>query len=265
MSTFKSQASLHLFLILIVLSLGLWPHTSFAAAGCGHDCNQCHKITVKDIEPLVAHEDGIKILQVVPAQIKGLWEVVAEKDGKKGLFYVDYEKKHILYGAIYNPATNSNSTQEAYEKVTTIDLTGLKSANAIILGNKAAKKKVYVFSDPRCPHCAKFHDELKKIAANDKSVAFYIMLIKVPSTQDDAYQVAKSIQCSKSLKLLESSYHGDLLPEATCKSTVVDDNIEFAKNHQITGTPTVIFSNGKMHFGYLKADELKKLIASNTK
>ena len=76
----------------------------------------------------------------------------------------------------------------------------------------------------------------------------------------DSYKKTKAIICEKSLSLLDDAFGKKSIPEPTCETTAIDDNINLAKKLGITGTPAIILSNGSLIPGYKDADALISLI-----
>ena len=116
------------------------------------------------------------------------------------------------------------------------------------MGEKDARYKVIVFTDPDCPFCGKLHAELKKVIAENKDIAFYLKLIALPMHTEARWK-AQSILCSKSLQLLEDNFEQKPIPKPGCETKDVDDNINLAKTLDITGTPTMIMPDGLVVMG----------------
>lgn len=250
--------------VCLIITAALVPFIA-GASSCGHDCAACHTITKQEAESLLKKQEGIKVMSVTNAPVQGLWQVSVEKEGEKSALYIDYAKKNILSGNITITGLNGKaaSSQGLREKVYSADLSSLDFQNAILLGSKDAKKRIAVFTDPTCPHCVMFHDEIRKIVARNKDIAFYLFLY----TLDPSSQVtAKSIACEKQkpLQVLEDAYHGKTLPVALCNTTVLDANIAYAKKNLIMSTPTIIWPNGSIHFGAISAAEFLTLLSQNS-
>jgi thiol:disulfide interchange protein DsbC len=127
------------------------------------------------------------------------------------------------------------------------------------MGDRGAKKKIIVFTDPECPFCSKIHQEMKKVVAERKDIAFYIKMFPLP-IHKDAAEKARAIVCEKSLKLLDDAYEKKALPKPRCKTSVIDDNIKLAKKLGISGTPALILPDGRVISGYRDAKTLETLI-----
>jgi len=100
---------------------------------------------------------------------------------------------------------------------------------------------------------------MKKVLEKRKDIAFLVMLYPLPMHKD-AYKKTKSVMCEKSLSLLDDAFSKKPVPEPTCETTAIDDNINIAKKLGITGTPAIILSNGSIIPGYKDADSLISLI-----
>jgi len=141
-----------LFLTLIVLTVS-FPEGAFPFAKTDQDCKNCHtlnaeqaKTILKDLIP------NVKIINVQPAPITGLWEIGIDTGGKKAIVYLDYAKKNIISpatrGEVINIKTKTSLTQESFQKINKVDVSQIPLTNALVMGDKTAKHKVIVFDDP---------------------------------------------------------------------------------------------------------------------
>jgi len=251
--------------VIISLLVALSAVSSFAMSGegCGGagDCTNCHSLTLKEAEGLLK---GVgTVAEVKPAQVRGLYEVTLEKDGKRGLVYLDYGKKHLIAGQVFDLAAGGSLAAPPPPKQPThIDPASIGTDNALLMGNPKAKKRLYVFTDPECPFCAKLHAELKKLVASDKDVAVVIKLFPL-DIHPHSYDKARVILGEKSLKLLDTSYAGGALPAPgnDHPRKGVDAVKAFGKSVGIISTPTMVLPDGRVVVGSRDAAELKKLLA----
>jgi thiol:disulfide interchange protein DsbC len=95
---------------------------------------------------------NVKIIHVKQAPVAGLWEIGIDMGGKKAIVYLDHAKKHIISpitrGEIYDIKAKISLTQESFQKINKVDVSKIPLKDAIVLGDKTAKNKVIVFSDP---------------------------------------------------------------------------------------------------------------------
>jgi len=202
----------------------------------------------------------IKIIEIRPAPVKGLWEIAVESKGQKGIVYIDSSKKYLVSGSIVDLKTKANLTQERSIELNKVDVSLIPLDDALVMGEKNASKKVIIFTDPECPYCGKLHQEIKKISEKRKDIAFYIKMFPLTKLHPTAYEKSMAIVCEKSLQLLEDSFDRKSLPEPKCKTTEVDENIKLAEKLGIRGTPAIILPNGSIIPGYKDADSLISLI-----
>jgi len=248
---------------------GLLPSATFAAdawafGGCGGECSECHKLELKEAEGLL--KEGaipelrtVKVVGINQAQAKGLWEISIQKDGKKGILYLDFSKRFLVLGQIVELKTSKNITQERFLELNKVDVSRIPLDDSLLMGSKSAKYKVIVFTDPDCPFCAKLHKELKKVLEKRKDIAFYIKLFPLP-IHKDAYWKSKSIQCNRSLKLLEENFEGKAIPKPSCETDTIEKNISIGREIGVNSTPTIILPDGRLIPGAVSADKLIELI-----
>jgi thiol:disulfide interchange protein DsbC len=97
---------------------------------------------LKDIIP------EVKIIEIRPAQVKGLWEIAVETKGQKGIVYIDSSKKYFVSGSIIDIAAKTNLTQERSIELNKVDVSLIPLDDALVMGDKEAKYRVIVFDDP---------------------------------------------------------------------------------------------------------------------
>jgi thiol:disulfide interchange protein DsbC len=88
------------------------------------------------------------VIEVRPAQVKGLFEVVVEQKGQKGIIYIDSSKEHLISGSILDLKTKTNFTQERFNEINKVDVSKIPLDDALVMGEKYAKSPVIVFDDP---------------------------------------------------------------------------------------------------------------------
>jgi len=237
---------------------------AFDKSGCEMDCQKCHALTSQEIKEVLKDlkAPDAEVLKVQLSPIRGLWEIAIDNKGKSGLFYLDFSKKFIVSGSIIEVKTGKNKTKE---RVTTlqenrrVDFSKIPLNNALVMGNAASPKKVAVFTDPDCNFCEKLHKEMGKVLQEKKDIAFYILLFPLASHKE-AYWKSKSIICSRSLKMLEEAYARIDIPKLECDNKEIDSNIKIAGVLGITGTPTLVLPDGRIHTGMMPAKQLIEFI-----
>lgn len=254
MNTFKLVA-----LSVIILSVGAVPTMAFTGDGCGGGpCSNCHSLDQKEAGKILG---GLvdKVNRVEFAEVPGLWLVEVEKGPNKLPVYIDFSKKYVLSGSVIRLADQGDVTQERFSRMNKVDTKRIPLDDALLLGKASAKTRVIVFTDPECPFCKKLHAELKEVVRRAPDIAFLIKLYPL-KMHPNAYGIAKSIVCSRSLEFLELSFAGKPVPPATCDTRVVDQTLALAPDLGIHSTPTLVLPDGLIVPGYKTADDLLRLI-----
>ena len=259
----RNSFSIYIYTIALLLLTGVMPASVNGFPGEkmeGKDCSSCHTITAEEASVLL--KDIVKSVENIGyARIPGLFTAsVIGLDGRSGLLYIDFSKKHIISGVTVRIQDRQNiSTKEMMELVR-VDVSAITDENSVILGNPKASKKVYVFTDPQCPFCKKLHPELRKATQLDKDLVFYIKLMPLVNLHPDAYRISKAVMCEKSLKLLEDSFADKKIPDPTCETDAVDLTIQLARELGISSTPTLVLPDGRIAPGNRPAEKIIELV-----
>ncbi|MDD5761283.1 MAG: DsbC family protein [bacterium] len=232
---------------------------AFTGEGCGSGvCTDCHSLT-RDEAARILGGNVDNVLSVGMSPVGGLWEVAVEKAGQRWPLYIDFSKKHVIAGQIIQMSTKKNLTEDRMMSMNRIDVSQVPLAGAIVVGKKDAKRRIVVFDDPNCPHCAKLHETAKGIVAKHPDVAFFVR--PFPRNGDPpTYETALSIVCAGTTQALEDAFAGKPLPKGKCGSKAVDETIAAAKRFNIRSTPTMIFPDGRVVPGALDADAILSLL-----
>jgi thiol:disulfide interchange protein DsbC len=138
------------FLFLFVVSLFVLQGTySYGFSSKSQDCAKCHSLKKDEAATLLKKlDDKIKVLSVAMSPAKYLWEVTVESNGKKGLVYIDLPKKHLISGTVIELKGKRNLTEERLSEINKINVSQIPLKDALVLGDRNAKKRVIVFDDP---------------------------------------------------------------------------------------------------------------------
>ena len=111
--------------------------------------SSCSQIKKDNLLPQLKNlAPDIEILEMGDAPFGGLCEIAIETKGRKGVIYTDPSTKYIISGAIIDLTTKANLTQERLTELNKIDVSQIPLDNAILMGDKEAKHRVIVFTDP---------------------------------------------------------------------------------------------------------------------
>lgn len=197
-----------------------------------------------------------KVDEVSRTPMPGLYEVRVGTD----IFYTDAEANYFVHGQLYDTRGMRNLTEEREQKLLAIDFDALplKDAFTIVRGN--GKRKVAVFEDPNCGYCKQFEANLQKV----DNVTVYMFLY--PILGQDSADKSRNIWCAKDKAKAWQDWmlRGKAAPgaEASCDVTALVRNREFGSKHKITGTPTLIFTDGTRIPGAIGPERVEKHLAA---
>jgi thiol:disulfide interchange protein DsbC len=201
-------------------------------------------------------ENDMKIEGVSRTGFLGMWEVrVVTSEGTRLLYTTD-EATHFFIGAVYDAKTQTDLTEQRMRKLNTVRFADLPFSQAFkIVRGKGSRQFAY-FSDPRCPYCKKFDQEIVKM--DDVTVHVFMLPIIAP----DSAQISRAVWCSpdRAKAWLDWMLNG-VMPTAsgTCANPI-DRNLELGKKYRVSGTPTLIFADGQRLAGWRPAPQLSKLL-----
>jgi thiol:disulfide interchange protein DsbC len=128
-----------LFVALTVITFGITPDILAVEKGL---TKESAENALKGIIP------DVKILDIRPAQVEGLWEVAIETRGQKGVVYLDSTGHYGIFGSILDLKTKTNFTQDRNSELNKVDVSQIPLDDAIVMGDKNAKYHIIVFDDP---------------------------------------------------------------------------------------------------------------------
>jgi thiol:disulfide interchange protein DsbC len=204
---------------------------------------------------------GVKIGQINPGPMPGLFEVVVNGIN---VMYTDKKGELAFFGNMVNLKTQENLTKKRAEALAFVDFSQIPLTQAIVKVKGDGSRKLVVFSDPDCPYCKQLEKELAFL----DNVTIYTMLYPLEELHPDARKKSEAVWCSSD----RTKAWDDLMlyakePAAAadeCK-TPLDEIQKVAQRLSITGTPGLVFANGKLVPGTLKTEQIEELLKAATK
>ena len=197
-----------------------------------------------------------KIDEITRTPIPALYELTIGPD----IFYSDEQGNYLLQGNIVDTRTRVDLTQARIDKLTAVDFAALPLKDAIVWKQGTGASKMAVFADPNCGYCKRF----EKDTVNLKNVTVYTFLY--PILGGDSPQRSRDVWCAKDPTKVwrEWMIEGKSLPRTMgqCDDSALPRVMALGRRLRITGTPTLIFENGKRVPGALPAEEVEKHLAA---
>ena len=199
---------------------------------------------------------GGQVESVQKAPWGDLYEVVVRAADGLRLYYVDGEASVIIMGEAFDARTGRNLTEERQRKLTAIKWESLPWQWAITSKRRTGRRKLAIFSDPNCPYCKRFEEDLAKLG--DITVHIFPYAVIKP----ESVRQAKAVWCSKDrVKAWNDLMFGRIEPAAApdC-DTPVEKLIDLGRRLGATSTPTWFLETGERHSGAIPLDQLRALL-----
>lgn len=199
--------------------------------------------------------EGIQIESVKKTPFKGLYEVTAE--GK--VLYVDDKVQYILLGRLLDARGKEIKDLTAQrmaeiENKRRIDFSSLPLNDAIKIVKGNGKRTLAIFSDPDCPYCKRFEQELEKV--NDVTV--YVFLYPIAALHPQAASHATAVWCaSDRAKAWSDLMLKGVEPPAKNCDTPLEKIAALGQKYRVMGTPTLVFADGHVIPGMVPAQRLE--------
>jgi thiol:disulfide interchange protein DsbC len=183
----------------------------------------------------------------------GLYEVVIEGE----ILYVDEPVNYVFAGHVFNTQTQENVTARRSEEVLRVDFSSLPLDLAFKVVRGDGSRQVAIFEDPNCPYCKRLEADLRTL----QNTTIYVFLY--PILSDDSVLKSTQVWCSKDppgawARLMLA---GQQLERARdgCK-TPIEDLLELGHKLHVTGTPTLIFADGRRAPGLVSLDRAEQML-----
>ena len=201
------------------------------------------------------HGNG-EIQSVRKAPWGTLYEVVVR--GREGLqiYYVDERASVIISGQAIDAKSGRNLTAERERELNKVKWESLPLQWAITSKRGAGRRKIAVLSDPNCPYCKRFEEDLAKL--DDITVHILPFAVLGPKST----QQAKSVWCSQDrVKAWNELMFRRVEPQAApdCDNPI-DKLAQFGRGIGANATPTWFLPNGERYSGAVPLAEVRRLL-----
>lgn len=203
-------------------------------------------------------QQKLKVQSVQSTPVAGLFEVVVSGNQ---VVYTDANADYMFVGDLIDVKNQKSLTEERSADLSKVDYASLPFNMAIkeVRGN--GKLKVAVFSDPDCPFCKRLEGEFEQMT----DITIYSFLMPITSLHPQANQKAIQIWCQKDrtaawtkwMRKGEAPAHVPECDNPVAQTTSLGEQLGF------TGTPAIIFPNGKVQAGYSPKAQLQQAIENN--
>jgi len=174
------------------------------------------------------------------------------------VYYSDAQGNFLIQGELIDTKARRNLTEDRVNKLTAIDIKSLPLQDSFKVVHGKGERQLVIFEDPNCGYCKRFEKDMQKV----DNVTMHVFLYPILSA--DSAEKSRNIWCAKDpAAAWQAHMLKDVTPEAaSCDVGALERNLALGRKHRITGTPTVIFSDGSRVPGAIPAAEVEKRFAA---
>ena len=205
-----------------------------------------------------------QVINIKPAELEGFY-IATTQD--YSVLYVSEDRRWIIRGDLIEVKTDPElslipHTDRHIGSMRETQLNALSSEDVIAFAPPFEEPRavVYVFTDTTCGYCQKLHAEMGDY--HGKGIEIRYLAFPRAGIDSQPYSAMVSAWCSATPhSALTQLKLGEEIETKTCANPVADQ-YRLGKLFGLRGTPLLVLSNGKMVGGYVNADELEEILAS---
>jgi len=195
-----------------------------------------------------------QIDEISATPMKGLYEIRIGTD----VYYTDAQGNFLIQGELIDTKARRNLTEDRVNKLTAIDYKSLPLQDAFKVVHGKGERQLVIFEDPNCGYCKRFEKDMQKV----DNVTMHVFLY--PILSPDSAEKSRNIWCAKDRAAAWQDHMlRDVTPAAaSCDVGALERNLALGRKHRITGTPTIIFSDGTRVPGAIAAQEVDQRLSA---
>ena len=203
-------------------------------------------------------QQQLKVLSINTTPVSGLYEVVVTGNQ---VIYTDATANYMLVGDLIDVNTRKSLTEEKNAELNKVDFSQLPLDKAIkeVRGN--GKLKVAVFSDADCPFCKRLEAEFAQMT----DITIYSFMMPIASLHPNAHARTVQLWCQPDRTAAWTNWmrKGQMPPQVAECNNPITETTELGEKLGFSGTPTLVFPNGKVQSGYAPKAQLETILKAN--
>lgn len=177
------------------------------------------------------------------------------------VIYLSADGKYFLKGDMIDADTRENLTEVAKRSVRK-EMLFSQDNKPIEFKAKDEKHVLTVFTDIDCPYCVKLHREVP--ALNEKGITIKYLMFPRAGIGSASYKKTVSVWCADdNRQALTDAKNRKTVDTRTCENPVSAQYF-LGQKVGVTGTPALVTSSGRLIPGYMPAEKLLAMLASET-
>lgn len=190
---------------------------------------------------------GAKNVDIKNSPISGIKTAITDE----GIIYVTEDGKYAFQGKLYE-LTNKGPVDVAGKLL--MDKLNSYKNEMIVYPAKNEKYVVTVFMDITCHYCHLLHQQLKEY--NDLGITVRYLAFPRNGMRSETAKQMEAIWTAKDPVFALNEAENGRPPKEVKTPNIVKKHYELGIQFGVTGTPSVITSNGEIISGYLKPADL---------
>lgn len=197
----------------------------------------------------------IPVESVKSSVLDGFYEVVIA--GGQTV-YVTKDGDHFFAGDLYriDESVFVNLSEEARKEARKARMDAIDDSEKVVFSPPAdqVKATINVFTDLDCSFCRKLHQDVPEL--NRLGIAVKYLAYPRQGIHSSTYNKTVSAWCADDPnEALTRAKQGQAIPEKTCDNPVAEQ-YQLGRELGVTGTPSIVLSDGTLQPGYLPAQKM---------
>lgn len=191
---------------------------------------------------------------VSPSAVEGLYEVVYGAQ----VLYMSKGGRYVIQGDLIDLSSRTNIT-EATRSVQRAKLVkSITDETTIIFEPKEVNHTITIFTDIDCGYCRKLHREMSQYT--DLGIKIRYLAFPRSGIDTASYHKAVTVWCSKDkAQAMTDAKAGVKQDTLTCENPI-QEHMKLAEQFGVSGTPTIVLTNGDVVPGYVPAARLSRML-----
>ncbi|MGA9853241.1 MAG: thioredoxin fold domain-containing protein [Gammaproteobacteria bacterium] len=208
-----------------------------------------------DVEARLAKQLGLKLSDVTPAPIPGVYRIIVGPQ----VAYVSADGRYLIRGDIINLQSGDNLTVVQRAEARLAYLKQLDPVDMIVFAPPHPKHTITVLTDIDCDYCRVLERDRPKL--NAMGIAVQYLFFPRDGAGSASWQKAVEVWCAKDRKAaFEAAMSGTAVKSAKCNDAAVTAGYQFGQLLGLDGTPAIITDRGRLIDGYLPPRELASVL-----
>jgi thiol:disulfide interchange protein DsbC len=206
-------------------------------------------------EEIAAKLNSVDPSDITESPVAGVYQIQA---GSR-VAYITTDGRYLMQGELYDLDTSENLTEQtrAASRVGMLAAVPRESMMIFAPENGPAEHTITIFTDIDCGYCRQFHREIDQVTKLGIEVHYLFYPRTGPNTE--SWAKAEKVWCAgeadRNAALTRAKLGGEV-PKEECSDTPVSAHWQLGHDIGVTGTPSVIASNGEVIGGYLAPNQL---------